>query len=111
MAITTEADNQYIEAIVKEVYHEMDCLCNDLVPQDELEKLRSYMLGDFCRSYEGPFSLSEAWIYVQTADLDDEFFVRQVDSIRNVTAEEIRTLAQRYFCKEKIIEVVAGKKA
>ena len=111
MAITTEADNQYIEAIVKEVYHEMDCLCNDLVPQDELEKLRSYMLGDFCRSYEGPFSLSEAWIYVQTADLDDEFFVRQVDSIRSITAEEIRTLAQRYFCKEKIIEVVAGKKA
>jgi predicted Zn-dependent peptidase len=72
--------------------------------------LKSYMLGDFCRSYEGPFSLSEAWIYVQTADLDDEFFVRQVDSIRSITPEEIRDLAQRYLCKEKLIEVVAGKK-
>ena len=111
MAITTEADNQYIEAIVKEVYHEMDRLCNDLAPQEELEMLRSYMLGDFCRSYEGPFSLSEAWIYVETADLDDEFFTRQVDSIRSITAEEIRDLAQKYLCKEKIIEVVAGKKA
>ena len=110
MAITTEADNQYIEAIVKEVYHEMDRLCNDLVPQEELDMLKSYMLGDFCRSYEGPFSLSEAWIYVQTADLDDEFFVRQVDSIRSITPEEIRDLAQRYLCKEKLIEVVAGKK-
>ena len=110
MAITTEADNQYIEAIVKEVYHEMDRLCNDLAPQEELEMLKSYMLGDFCRSYEGPFSLSEAWIYVQTADLDDDFFNRQVDSIRSITAEEIRDLAQRYLCKEKLIEVVAGKK-
>jgi predicted Zn-dependent peptidase len=110
MAITTEADNQYIEAIVKEVYHEMDRLCNDLAPQEELDMLKSYMLGDFCRSYEGPFSLSEAWIYVQTADLDDEFFVRQVDSIRSITPEEIRDLAQRYLCKEKLIEVVAGKK-
>ena len=110
MAITTEADNQYIEAIVKEVYHEMDRLCNDLAPQEELEMLKSYMLGDFCRSYEGPFSLSEAWIYVQTADLDDDFFNRQVDSISSITAEEIRDLAQRYLCKEKLIEVVAGKK-
>ena len=110
MAITTEADNQYIEAIVKEVYHEMDRLCNDLAPQEELEMLKSYMLGDFCRSYEGPFSLSEAWIYVETAELDDEFFTRQVDSIRSITAEEIRDLAQRYLCKEKLIEVVAGKK-
>jgi predicted Zn-dependent peptidase len=68
------------------------------------------MLGDFCRAYEGPFSLSEAWIYVETADLDEEFFVRQIDSIRSFTAEEIRIMAQRYLCKEKLIEVVAGKK-
>ena len=110
MAITTEADNQYIDAIIREVYHEMDRLCNDLAPREEIEMVRSYMLGDFCRSYEGPFSLSEAWIYVETADLDEDFFVRQVDSIRSFTPEEIRTMAQRYLCKEKLIEVVAGKK-
>ena len=110
LAITTEADNQYIDSIITEVYREMDKMCNDLAPQEELEMVRNYMLGDFCRSYEGPFSLSEAWIYTKTADLDDDFFVRQVDSIRSVTAEEIRTLAQRYLCKENLIEVVAGKK-
>ena len=110
LAITTEADNQYINSIITEVYREMDKMCNDLAPQEELEMVRNYMLGDFCRSYEGPFSLSEAWIYTKTADLDDDFFVRQVDSIRSITAEEIRTLAQRYLCKENLIEVVAGKK-
>jgi predicted Zn-dependent peptidase len=110
MAITTEADNQYIDAIIQEVYHEIDRLCNDLAPREEIEMVRSYMLGDFCRAYEGPFSLSEAWIYVETADLDEEFFVRQIDSIRSFTPEEIRTMAQRYLCKEKLIEVVAGKK-
>ena len=110
LAITTEADNQYVDAIIREVYHEIDRLQNDLAPREELEMVRSYMLGDFCRSYEGPFSLSEAWIYTETADLDDEFFVRQIDSIRSITSEEIRTLAQQYLCKEKLIEVVAGKK-
>lgn len=110
LAITTEADNQYIDAIIGEVYHEIDRLQNDLAPNEEVEMVRSYMLGDFCRAYEGPFSLSEAWIYTETAGLDDGFFERQIDSIRSVTSEEIRTLAQRYLCKEKLIEVVAGKK-
>ena len=110
LAITTEADNQYIEAIIREVYYEIDRLQNDLAPNDEVEMVRSYMLGDFCRAYEGPFSLSEAWIYTETAGLDDGFFERQIDSIRSVTSEEIRTLAQRYLCKEKLIEAVAGKK-
>ena len=110
LAITTEADNRYIEAIIHEVYHEIDRLCNDLAPHEELEMVRNYMLGDFCRAYEGPFSLSDAWIYTETAELDDGFFERQVDSIRSVTSEEIRTMAQRYLCKEKLIEVIAGKK-
>ena len=110
LVVTTEADNQYIDAIIGEVYQEMDRLCNDLAPQKELEMVRSYMLGDMSRSYEGPFSLSDAWIYTETADLDDGFFSRSLDAIRSVTSEEIRTLAQKYFCKEKLIEVVAGKK-
>ena len=111
LAITTEADNQYIESVVTEVYREMDKLCNDLVSHEELEMVKNYMLGNFCRSYEGPFSLSDAWIYVDTAELDCDFFTRSIDAIRGITDEEIRTLAQKYFCKESIIEVVAGKKS
>ena len=38
------------------------------------------MLGDLCRSYEGPFSLSDAWIYIETAGLDERFFIRSLDA-------------------------------
>jgi len=110
LMITTEADNRYIDTIITEVYYEMDRLCNDLAPKEELDMVRSYMLGEFCRSYESPFSLSDAWIYTETARLDDDFFVRSIEAIRSVTTEEIRDLAQMYLCKEKLIEVVAGKK-
>ena len=110
LAISTEADNRYVDSIITEVYKEMEILQNDLVSDEELTMVKNYMLGDWCRSYEGPFSLPEAWIYVQTADLDDDFFNRSLDAIQQVTPEEIRLLAQRYFCKENLIEVVSGKK-
>ena len=110
LVVSTEAANEYVEAIVSEVYTEMDKLQNDLVPQAELDMVRNYMLGDWCRSYEGPFSLSEAWIYVETGGLDDRFFARSIDAIQSITREEIRTLAQLYLCKDNLIEVIAGKK-
>lgn len=107
LIISTEAANEYINSIIAEVYREMDKLCNELVPQGELEMVKNYMLGDLCRSYEGPFSLSDAWIYIETAGLDDKFFIRSLDAIRGITREEIQRLAQAYFCKENLIEVVA----
>lgn len=110
LAISTEAANEYVEAVITEVYKEMDRLCNDRVPQTELDMVKNYMLGDWCRSYEGPFSLSDAWIYVETGGLDKEFFVRSIDAIQSITCEEVQALAQKYLCKENLIEVIAGKK-
>lgn len=110
LAISTEAANEYAEAVITEVYKEMDLLCNDRVPQTELDMVKNYMLGDWCRSYEGPFSLSDAWIYVETGGLDKEFFVRSIDAIQCITCEEVQALAQKYLCKENLIEVIAGKK-
>ena len=110
LSISTEAANEYAEAIIAETYKEMDKLQQDLVPQAELDMVKNYMLGDWCRSYEGPFSMSDAWIYIQTGGLDDGFFHRSIDAIQSITCEEIRDLAQKYLCKENLIEVIAGKK-
>lgn len=110
LAISTEAANEYADPIIAEVYKEMDRLCNEQVPQAELDMVKNYMLGDWCRSYEGPFSLSDAWIYTETGGLDDRFFERSIEAIQSITCGEVRELAQKYLCKENLIEVVAGKK-
>ena len=52
LIISTEAANEYINPIITEVYREMDKLCNEPVPQEELEMVQNYMLRDLCRSYE-----------------------------------------------------------
>ncbi|MEG1685988.1 MAG: pitrilysin family protein [Bacteroides sp.] len=108
--IATEADNEYAEPIVREVYAEMDKLRSIPVSEDELTMVRNYMLGDMCRTYEGPFSLAEAWIFIETSHLEADYFQRSLEAVTNITAAEIKTLAEKYFHKEPIIEVIAGKK-
>lgn len=109
LQIATEAANEYVEDIIKEVYHEMKILQTELVTLEELTMVKNYMLGEMCRSYEGPFSLSESWIFIETSHLSDSYFERALEAVQTITAEEIRSLAQTHFCTEEMVEVVVGK--
>lgn len=110
LIISTETGNEYIKPVIQEVYREMDRLCNEKVDDRELTMVKNYMLGDMCRSYESAFSLADAWIYIESGGLDKDFYTNSVEAVKTVTADEIQELAQKYFCKENLIEVVAGKK-
>lgn len=110
LIVSTETDNEYVEPLIQEVYHEIDRLHLDPVSAEELRIVRNYMLGEMCRSYESPFSLSDAWIFIVTSGLTDDYFARSLQAVNEITPAEIQDLAQRYLCKETLKEVIAGKK-
>ena len=110
LIVSTETDNEYVEPLIQEVYHEIDRLHQEVVPVEELSMVRNYMLGEMCRSYESAFSLSDAWIFIATSGLGDDYFSRSLQAVQEVTPAELQDLAQRYLCKEKLKEVIAGKK-
>ena len=110
LIVSTETDNEYVEPLIQEVYHEIDRLHQEPVSAEELRMVRNYMLGEMCRSYESPFSLSDAWIFIATSGLKDDYFTRSLQAVNEITPAEIQDLAQRYLCKETLKEVIAGKK-
>ena len=110
LIVSTETDNEYVELLIQEVYHEIDRLHLDPVSAEELRIVRNYMLGEMCRSYESPFSPSDAWIFIATSGLKDDYFARSLQAVNEITPAEIQDLAQRYLCKETLKEVIAGKK-
>ena len=110
LIVSTETDNEYVELLIQEVYHEIDRLHLDPVSAEELRIVRNYMLGEMCRSYESPFSLSDAWIFIATSGLKDDYFARSLQAVNEITPAEIQDLAQRYLCKETLKEDIAGKK-
>ena len=110
LAVSAEAANEFVEPLIGEVYHEIDRLQNELASDGELSMVKNYMLGDMCRSYESAFSLADAWIFVQVSGLQDTYFAEALDAVKEVTPQEIRELAGRHLCKEKLKEIVCGKK-
>lgn len=110
LVVHAETANELVEKLIREVYNEIDRIQNELVSEEELGMVRNYMLGDMCRNYESAFSLADAWIFIQTAGLKASYFSDALEAVKSVTPQEIRELACRYLCKEKLKEAVAGKK-
>ena len=110
LIVSTETDNEYVEPLIQEVYHEIDRLHLDPVSAEELRIVRNYMLGEMCRSYESAFSLADAWMFVQVSGFGDTHFEDALNAVRDITPEDIRELAGKHLCKEKLKEVISGKK-
>lgn len=108
--INAETDNEFVEPLIREVYHELDRIQNELVSSAELSMVKNYMLGELCRSYESAFSLADAWTFVQVSGLQESYFTDVQEAVKTITPEELRNLAEKYLCKENLKEVVSGKK-
>ena len=109
LVVYSQCDPQYVSPLIQEVYHEIDRLHREPVPQEELDMVKSYMLGELTRRYEG-LSLAEAFTYAEVSGFSDDFMQKRVDNIRAVTVEDLRRLAFQYLEPECFKEVVAGKK-
>ena len=109
LAINAETDSKYVELLIAEIYNEIDKLQSNLIPADELRMVKNYMIGEMCRNYESPFSLSDAWIFIYTTQLNDSYFNDSLQAIQDVTVDELKILANKYLCKETLKEVIAGK--
>ncbi len=91
-----------------EIRHEMSRLCESLVPEDELGVVRSYMLGTLANNVATPFELAEKFKVAYLSGLGYGYYDQLVATIRTITPEKLRTLAQRYLQPAQWLEVVAG---
>jgi predicted Zn-dependent peptidase len=108
MVISTEVGNEYVEPTLKEIEVEMKRLQTEMISENELETVKSYLLGEFLRDFDGPFALAGSFKSINDFGLDYTFYDTYLQVIRNITSAELLTLAQQYLNTEDCYTVVAG---
>ncbi len=109
MGVSTEVVAEKRTLAVDEIFNEMNKLCKELVPEEELTRVKNFMLGDLMRNLDGPFAVSEAYRGLVGFDLDIDFFKKLESTIANIQPEKIKSLANKYLVKDDFHIVVAGK--
>ena len=104
--VSTEAGRDVCEATIDEVYKEMEILRNEPIDDEELLLVRNYMMGSILGDLDGPFHIINRWKTIILNNLPEDYFYRQIETIKDVKSSELQELANKYLVPEKFYELV-----
>ncbi len=104
--VSTEAGKEVCEATIEEVYKEMKKLREVPVNAEELLLVKNYMMGLNLGYIDGPFQIISRWKSLILNDLDENYFYDSTRVIKEVSAEELQVLANKYLVPEDFFELV-----
>jgi zinc protease len=104
--VSTEAGRDVCEATITEVYKEMELLRNKEVGNEELLLVRNYMMGSILGDLDGPFQIINRWKTIIMNGLEEDYFYKQMETIRSVSSAELQELANKYLRPENFYELV-----
>lgn len=104
--ISTEAGKDVCEATIEEVYKEMKLLREEVVDEEELLLVRNYMMGGILGDLDGPFQIMGRWKNIVLNNLTEQYFYDSIQTIKTISAEELKFLAQKYLQPEAFYELV-----
>ncbi|MCD4698720.1 MAG: insulinase family protein [Bacteroidales bacterium] len=106
--ITSEVGSDVKSDALREIYREIEILQNDLVPGDELELVKNYIMGSVLRSMDGAFAMSENFKGLIEYGMDYSYFDNYIETVRSITPNELRDLAGKYLSLDSLAELTVG---
>lgn len=106
--IGTEVGNAFLPSTLREVRAELYRLRRSPIPEEELEMVRSYLMGTFLTMLDGPFQVAELVRSLAVEDLPTDVFATFVERVQRVDSRELQRLANQYLEEEDLIELTVG---
>lgn len=104
--VSTEAGRDVCRPTIQEVYKEMELLREELVDEEELDLVRNFMIGTILGDLDGPFQIIARWKNYILNNLTEDYFYNSIQTIKTVSAEELRDMARKYLDPAEFYELV-----
>lgn len=108
--IATEVGADVCTSALTEIEKEIDLLKTEDVTEQELDLVRSYMLGSMLGSLENAFSHADKFKNIYFSGLDYDYYENYIHTVKTITADELKVLANRYLNTADFVKVIVGKK-
>jgi zinc protease len=108
--IGTDVNFANTDQTLKEIYKEILTLQKELVPDEELEIVKKYMVGKFLGDINTIFEQCDRYKTLVLHQLPPDYYTNLLKTVRSVSSTELRDLAVQYWDTSAFYEVVAGRK-
>ena len=95
-------------AALAAIREELALLRTEEIDAEELEMVRSYLMGSYLSMVDGPFNTAETVRTLAAEGAALATFDRLVETTRTITPQRLRELAERWLREEGMVEVVVG---
>nr|WP_262907921.1 pitrilysin family protein [Hymenobacter sp. 15J16-1T3B] len=96
---------------IQEIHHELLRLQNALIPEDELETVKSYIQGKFLNELGTVFEQADKYRSIVLLNLPLDFYSRFLSEVEAVQPSQLQELAQHYLSPSDFVHVTAGPAA
>ena len=108
LIIGTDVKGESADFAVSEIVLELRRLQEELIPAEELETVKNYILGKFANELSTVFEQCDKYKSLVFLGLPADYYTQFVQQVETADAETLRALAQTYFAPEAMQVVVAG---
>ena len=106
--IQSDVGNEYVKPALQEIDKELKRMIDEIVPEDELQLVKNYLIGQSVNQRETLFQMSDLLRYAIVFDIPFKEMDRRFEVIQQITAVEIQELAEKYFQPAQLLTVVCG---
>jgi len=108
--LATEVGAHVCANALKEIEKEINLLRADFVADEELDLVKNYMLGSLLGSLENAFSHADKFKNIHFYGLDYSYYHNYVETVKNITPQNLKEMANKYLDWNEMARVVVGKK-
>ncbi len=109
-ALTIEASvkKQNRDQVIEEIGKEVEKLKTDGASEYEISIVKNYVLGQFQRIMDGILASASYYNRLLQINRDFNYINEYVETIKKITNEDIKTVANRYFDFDNFYKVIIG---
>ena len=108
LLIKTSAKKEFKEAIIEEIRKEIIFLQNEKISEEELNGFKQYFLGNMLATFSNVFSDMEYSVTIKMLSLEEDYYQKLFETIKNISGEEINHIAKKYLNLDKFVQVFVG---
>jgi predicted Zn-dependent peptidase len=106
--ILADVKKEFYQNVLQEIHKESKILREELITEKELTTVKNYMLGKWADSVGNSFDLIELFKAIYFWGLDYSYYQNYINTIKNITPEELLILAKKYLVTENMLCVGVG---
>jgi len=106
---SAEVRNPVTDSSFTEILAEMSRLRTEVVPDEELNMVRNYMMGNFGRSLESPSTVASFAISTARYNLPKDYYSTYLTRLAAITPADVQLIAQKYIRPDNAYLIVVGK--